>query len=194
MVRSSCAVLVTIVAGDGREPLLTAVAEAADVPVTAVRAGRVCPHCASVEHGRPWATADGRQVPVSTAHVPGTTAVAAVRCPVAADVRIGVDIEAVARVAAAPLDVFGPRERRRLADDRDRTAAWAVKEAVLKRDGRGLRVDPVAVEVDLARAVASFEGAEHPVTVLWPAPGLVLAVAADGLPVVVEDRVSVGEA
>lgn len=191
MARPSSTVQVTIVpTGADREALLTAVASAAATDTTGVRVGRSCPHCGSRAHGRPWATADGRPVPVSAARTGGSTAVAAVSGPVDGDTSIGIDLEQVARVAAAPLDAFGPDERRRLRDDRDRAAAWAVKEAVLKRDGRGLRVDPVAVEVDLARGVARFAGVEQPVTVLWPAPGTVLAVAAGGLPVLVDDRVS----
>ncbi|WIE74371.1 4'-phosphopantetheinyl transferase superfamily protein [Curtobacterium sp. MCSS17_007] len=185
------AVLVTVVPpGADREALLAAVARVAAVDVDAVRAGRECPHCGSTGHGRPWATAAGAAVAVSTARCPGQAAVAVVSGPGRTDDRLGIDLEQVARVAAASLDAFGPRERRRLRDDRDRTAAWAVKEAVLKRDGRGLRVDPRAVEVDLRRSVARLEGREEPVTVVWTASGTVLAVASGGLPVVVEDRVS----
>lgn len=191
MARPIPAVLVTIVpSGDDREALLAAVASAAAVDVAAVRAGRVCPHCESTDHGRPWATAAGRAVPVSTARTGGATALAVVRGTAVTDVALGIDLEQVARVAAAPLDAFGPAERRRLGGDAHRAAAWAVKEAVLKRDGRGLRVDPAAVAVDLERSVARFAGRVQPVTVLWPAPGTVLAVAAGGLPVEVEDRVT----
>lgn len=191
MPRSSSAVLVTIVpTGADREALVAAVAGAADVDVAAVRTGRRCPHCGSRDHGRPWATADGRPVAVSVARTPDSAAVAVVAGPDAPDAELGIDLEQVVRVAAAPLDAFGPHEAPRLRDDHDRTAAWAVKEAVLKRDGRGLRVDPLAVEVDLRRAVARFAGREQPVTVVWPAPGTVLAVAAGGLRVVVDDRVS----
>lgn len=196
MVRPSRVVRVTLVpSGTDREALLTAVASAHCTDELAVRAGRVCPHCASTEHGRPWATAAGRAVPVSLARVPargpgraGVTAIAVVTGTARTDA-VGIDLECVARVAAAPLDVFTPAELARLRDDRDRTAAWAAKEAVLKHDGRGLRVDPAAVEVDLARGAARFARRDHPVTVLWPAADTVLAVAAGGLPVVVEDRV-----
>lgn len=196
MVRPSRVVRVTLVpSGTDREALLSAVASAHCTDEVAVRVGRVCPHCGSTEHGRPWATAAGREVPVSLARVPargpgrpGVTAIAVVT-GTARTVAVGIDLERVARVAAAPLDVFTSAELARLRDDRDRTAAWAAKEAVLKHDGRGLRVDPAAVEVDLARGAARFARRDHPVTVLWPAPDTVLAVAAGGLPVVVEDRV-----
>jgi hypothetical protein len=41
------------------------------------------------------------------------------------------------------------------------------------------------VEVDLDRMVAVLDGVEHPVTVLFPAPDTVLAVATGGVPVTV---------
>ncbi|RUQ02282.1 4'-phosphopantetheinyl transferase superfamily protein [Curtobacterium sp. HSID17257] len=195
MVRPSGVVRVTIVpSGADREALVTAVASAHHVDEVAVRTGRRCPHCGSTEHGRPWATIADRRVPVSLARtparrpgVPGVTAIAVVTGP-ARGVAVGIDLERVDRVAAAPLDVSTPVEAARLRDDHDRAAAWAVKEAVLKRDGRGLQVDPAAVEVDLARGAARFARRDHLVTVHWPAPDTVLAVAAGGLPVIVEHR------
>ncbi len=199
MVRPSHVVRVTIVrSGADREALLDAVASAHHIDAGAVRAGRACPHCGSTEHGRPWATVAGRAVPVSLARTParepgrpGATAIAVATGTTRAGT-VGIDLERVDRVAAAPLDAFAPVELARLPDDRDRTTAWAVKEAVLKRDGRGLRVDPVAVEVDLARGSARLAGRVQPVTIRWPAPDTVLAVAAGGLPVVVEDRAGLG--
>ncbi|UBQ01257.1 4'-phosphopantetheinyl transferase superfamily protein [Curtobacterium sp. TXMA1] len=199
MVRPSRIVRVTVVrSGADREALLAAVASAHHIDSAAVRAGRVCPHCGSTEHGRPWATVEGRPIPVSLARTPareaggaGTTAIAVVAGAERSDA-VGIDLERVDRVAAAPLDAFTLTELARLRDDRDRTAAWAVKEAVLKRDGRGLRVDPAAVEVDLARVTARFARREHPVTVHWLAPDTVLAVAAGGLPVAVDGRVDSG--
>ncbi|QCR43698.1 hypothetical protein C1N91_09280 [Curtobacterium sp. SGAir0471] len=195
MVRPSRVVRVTIApSGADREALLTAVASAHGTDPVAVRVGRCCQHCGSMEHGRPWAIAAGRSVPVSLARTParepggvGRTAIAVVTGGVRTDA-VGIDLERVDRVAAAPLDVFTPTELARLREDRDRAAAWAVKEAVLKRDGRGLRVDPAAVEVDLARGTARFARRDHPVTVCWLAPDTVLAIAADGLRVAVDDR------
>lgn len=52
-------------AADDREALLAAVASAAAVDVSAVRAGRVCTHCGATDHGRPCAEADGSAVGVS---------------------------------------------------------------------------------------------------------------------------------
>ncbi len=163
-----------------REALVAAVASATGVRTGAVRAGRVCPHCSATDHGRPWAAVGDVPVGVSLSRAPGVVALAV------GPSSLGVDVERVSRVTAAPLDAFTVRERARARGDGARLAAmWAVKEAVLKRDGRGLRVDPCAVEVDLERAVAVFEGTEHPVTVLFPAADTVLAVAAGGITVTV---------
>ncbi|MCS6560959.1 MULTISPECIES: 4'-phosphopantetheinyl transferase superfamily protein [Curtobacterium] len=172
---------------DDREALLAAVASATGVDPVAVRAGRVCPHCAGTDHGRPWATAAGVPVGVSLSRVPGVVALAV------GPSALGVDVERVSRVAAAPLDVFTPDELRRAdGDPALLAAAWAAKEAVLKRDGRGLRVDPIAVEVDVAAGTARFEGVERPLSVLYAAPDVVLVVAAGGLPVEVVGTVSGG--
>ncbi|GAA3337775.1 hypothetical protein GCM10017714_06200 [Curtobacterium pusillum] len=161
-----------------REALLAAVASATGVGTPAVRAGRVCPHCGATDHGRPWAEADGSAVGVSLSRTTDLVALAV------GPGNLGVDVERVSRVSAAPLDAFTAGERARAAGDaRALTACWAVKEAVLKRDGRGLRVDPLSVDVDLDRGVAVFEGDEQPVTVLFPAADLVVAVAAGGVPV-----------
>ncbi|WP_181435503.1 4'-phosphopantetheinyl transferase superfamily protein [Curtobacterium sp. MCPF17_051] len=172
---------------DDREALVAAVASATGVETVAVRAGRVCPYCAGTDHGRPWATAAATTVGVSLSRAPGVVALA-VGAPA-----LGVDVERVSRVAAAPLDAFTPDELRRAdGDPALLAAAWAAKEAVLKRDGRGLRVDPLAVEVDVAAGTARFEGVEQPLTVLYPAPDVVLVVAAGGLSVEVVGTVSGG--
>ena len=172
---------------DDREALVAAVASVTGVEPVAVRAGRVCPHCAGTDHGRPWATVAGVTVGVSLSRAPGVVALAV------GPSALGVDVERVSRVAAAPLDAFTPDELRRADGDPVLLAtAWAAKEAVLKRDGRGLRVDPLAVEVDVAAGTARFEGAEQPLTVLYPAPDVVLVVAAGGLPVEVVGAVSGG--
>jgi hypothetical protein len=170
-----------------REALIAAVASASGSETAEVRAGRVCPHCRGTDHGRPWATVHGTGYGVSLSRTTGALAIAV------APGSVGVDVERVSRVAAAPLDAFTSGERDRSAGDVGLLAAcWAAKEAVLKRDGRGLRVDPGAVDVDVAAGSARFEGVDHAVTVLRPAADLVLVVAAGGLPVVVEGTVSGG--
>ncbi|MFS0730742.1 4'-phosphopantetheinyl transferase superfamily protein [Curtobacterium sp. 1P10AnD] len=161
-----------------REALVAAVASTTGADVAAVRAGRDCPHCGSTAHGRPWASLDGREVGVSLSRTSGVTALA-----VAPDA-VGIDVERVSRVAAAPLDAFTPAELDRAHGDVDVLAAcWAAKEAVLKRDGRGLRVDPRSVDVDIEHGLAVLAGVAQPVDVVRPGPDLVLAVAAGGLPV-----------
>ena len=170
-----------------REALVAAVVSATGVEPVAVRAGRVCPHCAGTDHGRPWATVAGISVGVSLSRAPGVVAFAV------GPSALGVDVERVSRVAAAPLDAFTPGELLRADGDPVLlAAAWAAKEAVLKRDGRGLRVDPLAVDVDVVGGTARFEGVGQPLTVLFPAPDVVLVVAAGGLPVDVVGTVSGG--
>jgi hypothetical protein len=170
-----------------REALIAAVASASGSETAEVRAGRVCPHCRGTDHGRPWATVHGTGYGVSLSRTTGALAIAV------APGSVGVDVERVSRVAAAPLDAFTSDERGRSAGDVGLLAAcWAAKEAVLKRDGRGLRVDPMAVDVDVAAGSARFEGVDHAVTVLRAAADLVLVVAAGGLPVVVAGTVSGG--
>ncbi|ROP60648.1 4'-phosphopantetheinyl transferase superfamily protein [Curtobacterium sp. PhB115] len=178
------AVVVTLCApgpdrASDREALVAAVASVTGVETVAVRTGRVCAHCGGTDHGRPWASADGDAVGVSLSRAPGALALAV------GPGAVGVDVERVSRVVAAPLDAFTVGELERAHGDSSLLAAcWAAKEAVLKRDGRGLRVDPLAVDVDVTTGTARIEGVEHPVTITWPATDLVLAVAADGAPVV----------
>ncbi|WP_144712223.1 4'-phosphopantetheinyl transferase superfamily protein [Curtobacterium pusillum] len=163
---------------DDREALRTAVALAAAVDVTSVRAGRVCPHCSATDHGRPWASVADRAVGVSLARTPGVLAVAV------SPELVGVDVERVSRVTAHALDAFTTGELDRAAGDPAALAAcWAAKEAVLKRDGRGLRVDPSRVDVDLGAGVAVLDGVAEPVVVARPEPDVVVAVAAGGVPV-----------
>jgi hypothetical protein len=220
--------------GADREALHAFVAEVTDTDPGLVRVDRRCPHCGATDHGRPEASAAGRPVAVGLARTPGVTVLAVGPEP------IGVDVERPSRVAAAPLDVFADGERRRAGAEvavpppaggsasspavdavaAHLAACWAVKEAVLKRDGRGLRVDPLAVEAVLRPLDARwstgehdarwstgehggpsdgnpvpslgdhalFAGVVHPVRVLRPDEDLVLAVAAGGASVRVQDR------
>ena len=208
-------VVVRVLSGRGaraadREALVAVVADVTDTAATRVRVVRRCPHCGAADHGRPTAVADGHDLGVSLSRTTGVLALAVGPGPG----MIGVDVERPSRVAAAELDAFTPGERERAARSGaaavHRTACWAVKEAVLKRDGRGLRVDPTAVDAVLdhgmldhamldhldlhhatsvpARHTARLDGLVHPVTVLRLDDDLVLAVAAGGVPVTVQDR------
>ncbi|WP_051552032.1 4'-phosphopantetheinyl transferase family protein [Nocardioides sp. URHA0020] len=95
--------------------------------------GRLCARCGSADHGRPWASYDGRAVPVSLARS-GPHLVTAVSTEGA----VGVDVESVAEVAArwpAGL-VLAPGEV--AVDGLEQARVWARKEAVLKAYGVGL--------------------------------------------------------
>jgi 4'-phosphopantetheinyl transferase len=176
-----------------REALLAFVAEVTDTDTASVTVVRRCPQCGAADHGRPAAVVDGRHLGVSLSRTSGALALAV------APGTIGVDVERPSRVTAAGLDVFTSGERDRASRSASvpvhLTACWAVKEAVLKRDGRGLRVDPSAVDSVLGRVssgagahVAAFDGLVQPVTVLRLDVDLVLAVAAGGASVAVQDR------
>lgn len=155
-----------------REALLAFTAHVTGADPAQVVVGRRCPHCRRTDHGRPWASVDGRPVGVGLARAPRALALAVGPDP------LGIDLERVSRMTAAPLDdAFTPGEHRRAAGDPSAlTACWAVKEAVLKHDGRGLRVDPARVDVDLGTGTARLEGDLHPVVVRWLDDDLVLAV------------------
>ncbi|WP_267424429.1 MULTISPECIES: 4'-phosphopantetheinyl transferase family protein [unclassified Curtobacterium] len=166
-----------------REALLASAAQVTGVDPASTAVGRRCPHCGSDTHGRPWATVQGAAVGVSLSRTPGVLALAV------GPVGIGVDVERVSRVAAAPLDASSPGERARYGSDPVRLAAcWAATEAVLKRDGRGLRVDPASVDVDLDAGTAVLDGAVHRVRVRYLDDDVVLAVATDTERIVIDDR------
>jgi hypothetical protein len=88
---------------------------------------RMCPHCGSVEHGRP--SAPGRFVSLS--YTRGLVLVALAEAPV------GVDVERDGPVVPGFAD----------------TAAWTRAEALLKASGEGLRRGPTAAEDVTAWAV-----------------------------------------
>ena len=166
-----------------REALLASLTELTGADPASTAVGRRCAHCGSDTHGRPWATVHGVAVGVSLSRTPGVLALAV------GPVGLGVDVERVSRVAAAPLDASTPGEHARYGADPARlTACWAAKEAVLKRDGRGLRVDPASVDVDLDTGRATLDGGLHPVRVRWLDHDLVLAVASESDRLVVDDR------
>ncbi len=118
---------------------------------------RICPLCASTEHGRPVVGGhDGRGRPVvSVARTSGATVVA-----LADYASVGVDVEATARFDAADVaDVLlHPDERATMAHEV--ATAWVRKEALLKACGRGLFVDPSSVRLD--------DSTGSPVVVEWP--------------------------
>ncbi|MEN0084139.1 MAG: hypothetical protein AAGC66_05180 [Leifsonia sp.] len=122
----------------GRTALLRAAAEAG-APGIVVDA--TCPDCGAA-HGRPQALGASRPLYLALAHAGGAA------YAVAAPVPVGIDAE--------PLDT--PPGRRAAIDDLapghgDVVRRWTAIEAVLKADGRGLRVPPDAVRVGRWRAV-----------------------------------------
>lgn len=166
-----------------REALAAFTAEVTGAHPASTAVGRRCAHCGSDTHGQPWATVHDVAIGVSLSRTSGVLALAV------GPFGLGVDVERVRRVAAAPLDASTPGEHERYGADPVRLAAcWAAKEAVLKRDGRGLRVDPASVDVDLDAGTAVLDAAVHRVRVLQLDADLVLAVATDIEQIVVDDR------
>jgi 4'-phosphopantetheinyl transferase len=107
-----------------------------------VRVGRLCPRCASADHGRPWATHGGRPVHVSLSRSAGYLVTA-----LSTEHPVGVDVESIADVNArwdAAL-VLASDEHAESALERSRI--WAAKEAVLKAYGVGLALPMTALRL-----------------------------------------------
>ena len=121
----------------GRAALLAAAARAGE---PGVRIDARCPDC-GVSHGRPTVQGGSRPLHLALAHAGGRAFAAASRHPV------GIDAE--------PADVSSERREAiaALAPGRgDPLRRWTAIEAVLKADGRGLRVAPDAVRLRLRSA------------------------------------------
>lgn len=122
----------------GRSALLGAATAAGEPGITV---DATCPDCGAA-HGRPRAADAERPLFLALAHAADAAFATAGRAPV------GIDAE--------PLDT--PPGRRAAIDDLapgrgDVLRRWTAIEAVLKADGRGLRVPPDAVRVGRWRAV-----------------------------------------
>lgn len=129
----------------GRMLLRELAAELTGLPLESITVTAACPDC-GLEHGQP--RVDG--LFVSLSHAGAVTVAAA-----SADAAVGIDIEPRAvspERRAAIRDVAGG----------DDLAHWTRVEAVLKADGRGLRVDPRAVGIHGNRA--TLDGASYTLT------------------------------
>ena len=129
----------------GRMLLRELAAELIGLPLESITVTAACPDCGR-EHGQPRV----HGLFVSLSHA-GTATVAAA----SAETPVGIDIE--------PRDA----SRERLAAIRDVAGGddlvhWTRVEAVLKADGRGLRVDPRAVGIHADRA--TLDGAHYALT------------------------------
>lgn len=116
------------------------VAAIAGVDAHDVRIAQRCPDCGG-PHGRPVVMEPpvARRIGVSLAHAADAHVAAAV-----ADARIGVDAEARATAPDREAAVRALLEH----DGPDALRQWTRIEAVLKADGRGLRVEPSTVVLE----------------------------------------------
>ncbi|CAN5287777.1 hypothetical protein BH11ACT4_BH11ACT4_21930 [soil metagenome] len=126
----------------GRMLLRALAAELTGVAAADIRIAARCPDCGG-PHGRP--VIEGSRLHVGLAHCP-TAVVAAASW----DGPIGIDVE---QSPGSPEAVAAIGALTGLADLRH----WTRVEAVLKADGRGLRVDPAAVSVN--ESARGVEGA-----------------------------------
>lgn len=135
--------------------LAETVAETGALPVCAIEVAQRCGTCGSSEHGRPFVAAPPNLtgvVRISLSRAGELTVVA-----VSWAGAVGIDIEQIASVRRAGFDdvAFTAAERSELggltvADaDHARAVFWTRKEAVLKLNGVGLRVDPLHVGTSL---------------------------------------------
>ena len=144
---------------DGRRMLRELVSARTGLSPTDVRITATCPDCGGA-HGRP--VAEGSGLHLSVSYSTGVVVVAVATTPV------GVDVEHRAQSHErldAVLKLTGARSIER----------WTRTEAVLRADGRGLRVDPAEVTFD--GDTASLAGVTYAVSEIAISPELVVSVA-----------------
>jgi 4'-phosphopantetheinyl transferase len=133
--------------------LARSVAGVYEVDAASITVRHECPECGSAEHGRPIVVG---VEPAPYASISRTGETEAVAFTTAGP--IGIDIESITRIGAAPVrDALLHKSERKAIDKLDpsrherRTAIlWSAKEAILKASGKGLNVDPrhLALKVD----------------------------------------------
>lgn len=132
----------------GRMLLRELASELTALPLASIPVAASCPDC-GLPHGRPTLPDIGLFASIS--HAGDLTAVAVADRPVGIDVELR---DASPERLAAIREVTG----------RDGLDHWVAVEAVLKADGRGLRVDPRDVRV--VGDKAALEGVEYDLTAL----------------------------
>ena len=145
----------------GRLLLRRLVAELTGVEVADVQLTAVCPDCGG-PHGRP--VAPGTGLHLSLTH--GADAVVAA----ASDRPVGIDAEAAIAPAAVLADIGSLTGHALL-------LRWTRTEAILKADGRGLRVDPAHVVIDGSRGWVDDAAARYDLSEVELSAGVRVSVA-----------------
>lgn len=126
-----------------RDLLRAAVAERAGCESSAVDVARLCPECASADHGRPVVVSPtARPWRVSLSRARGLVAVA-----VTEGCDVGIDVEEVARTSFAGFPAVALHPQERDGTPAERGLIWTRKEALLKATGTGLGTDPRSIRV-----------------------------------------------
>lgn len=150
----------------GRTALLTAAARFTGVEPRTLTIDATCPDCGR-SHGRPRVVGAPAPVHISLTHA-GGRAIA-----VASAVPVGVDAEtrAALRAQRAGVRLVAP------ASGAESLRHWTRVEAVVKADGRGLRIDPRSVFVTARRGAVTDSSARYRIGALRPVRGLVVSIA-----------------
>lgn len=150
----------------GRTALLGAAARFSGLPPSAITIDASCPDCGR-SHGRPQVRGASSPIHVSLTHA-GGRAIA-----VASAVPVGVDAETRATLRAKRAAVRAVTGAARTHGIRH----WTQVEAILKADGRGLRVDPGAVTVDGRRGAVADSPSRYRLSAWHRVPGLLVSIA-----------------
>jgi 4'-phosphopantetheinyl transferase len=145
----------------GRLILRRLVSELTGVGPSEVQLSAHCPDCGG-PHGRPVAAGTGLHL--SLTH--GADAVVAA----ASDRPVGIDLEASSPAAAVLVDIRSLTGHASL-------QRWTQTEAILKADGRGLRVDPAHVMIDGTRGWVDDSAARYELSEVELSSGVCVSVA-----------------
>lgn len=150
----------------GRTALVTAAARLTGSEPRSLVIDATCPDCGR-SHGRPRILGPSSAVHVSLTHAEGRAIAVASATPV------GVDAETreALRAQRATVGLIAPASRA------VGVRHWTRIEAIVKADGRGLRIDPRNVTIVGRRGTVDGSVARYLLTAVHPVRGLVVSIA-----------------